>query len=107
MRGMCAASALTLLLLGSVAACAVEDAEPTDPSSAARTSKPSPPVDEEPQQESACDPNYGGACVPIASDVDCAGGSGNGPAYVQGPVTVTGVDIYDLDRDGDGVGCDA
>src|SRR5882724_5684914 len=40
------------------------------------------------QQPSQCDPNYSGACVPIASDVDCAGGSGNGPAYVQGPVTV-------------------
>jgi hypothetical protein len=53
-----------------------------------------------------CDPNYSGACVPIASDVDCAGGSGNGPAYVRGPVTVVGSDIYDLDRDGDGVGCD-
>lgn len=54
-----------------------------------------------------CDPNYSGACVPIASDVDCAGGSGNGPAYVQGPVTVVGDDIYDLDRDGDGTGCDS
>jgi len=53
-----------------------------------------------------CDPNYSGACVPIASDVDCAGGSGNGPAYVRGPVTVIGSDIYDLDRDGDGIGCD-
>lgn len=42
---------------------------------------------------SNCDPNYTGACVPIASDVDCAGGSGNGPAYVQGPVTVVGKDI--------------
>lgn len=52
-----------------------------------------------------CDPNYSGACVPIASDVDCAGGSGNGPAYVSGPVYVIGTDIYDLDRDGDGVGC--
>ena len=60
----------------------------------------------EEQQGPSCDPNYGGACVPIASDVDCAGGSGNGPAYVQGPVTVVGSDIYDLDRDGDGVGCD-
>ncbi|HKE51358.1 MAG TPA: excalibur calcium-binding domain-containing protein [Actinomycetes bacterium] len=48
----------------------------------------------------------GGACVPIASDVDCAGGGGNGPAYVRGPVTVIGYDIYDLDRDGDGVGCE-
>lgn len=54
-----------------------------------------------------CDPNYSGACVPIASDVDCAGGSGNGPAYVQGPVRVVGTDIYDLDRDGDGIGCDS
>jgi resuscitation-promoting factor RpfB len=53
-----------------------------------------------------CDPNYGGACVPIASDVDCAGGSGNGPAYVQGPVSVIGTDIYGLDSDGDGIGCE-
>jgi hypothetical protein len=57
-------------------------------------------------KKSNCDPNYSGACVPIASDVDCAGGSGNGPAYVRGPVYVIGTDIYDLDRDGDGVGCD-
>jgi resuscitation-promoting factor RpfB len=55
---------------------------------------------------SNCDPNYSGACVPIASDVDCAGGSGNGPAYVSGPVTVVGYDIYGLDRDGNGVGCE-
>ncbi|WP_250029610.1 G5 domain-containing protein [Paractinoplanes maris] len=52
-----------------------------------------------------CDPNYT-PCVPIASDVDCAGGSGNGPAYVDGPVTVVGSDIYKLDRDGDGTACD-
>jgi Ni/Co efflux regulator RcnB len=53
-----------------------------------------------------CDSNYSGACVPIASDVDCAGGSGNGPRYVAGPVYVVGSDVYDLDTDGDGVGCD-
>lgn len=57
------------------------------------------------ESSSSCDPNYSGACVPIASDVDCAGGSGNGPAYVSGPVYVVGRDIYGLDRDGDGVGC--
>lgn len=56
--------------------------------------------------QQGCDPNYEGACVPIASDVDCAGGSGNGPEYVRGPVYVVGSDIYGLDRDGDGVGCE-
>jgi uncharacterized protein YabE (DUF348 family) len=52
-----------------------------------------------------CDPNYSG-CVPIASDVDCAGGSGNGPAYLSEVVRVIGEDIYDLDRDNDGLACD-
>jgi hypothetical protein len=52
-----------------------------------------------------CNPNYD-PCVPVASDVDCSGGSGNGPAYVTGPVTVVGTDIYDLDRDGDGIACE-
>lgn len=55
---------------------------------------------------SNCDPNYSGACVPIASDVDCLGGSGNGPAYIKGPVIVIGSDIYGLDRDGNGIGCE-
>lgn len=59
-----------------------------------------------PQQQSPCDSNYSGACVPIASDVDCEGGSGNGPAYVSGPVTVVGNDIYELDRDGNGSACE-
>lgn len=58
------------------------------------------------QPGSSCDSNYAGACVPIDSDVDCAGGSGNGPSYVSGPVTVVGSDIYDLDRDGNGTGCE-
>jgi hypothetical protein len=57
------------------------------------------------KQSNECDPNYSG-CVPVASDVDCAGGSGNGPEYVQGPVRVTGTDIYELDRDGNGVACE-
>ncbi len=56
-------------------------------------------------QAKDCDPNYTGACVPIASDVDCEGGGGNGPAFVRGPVYVIGADIYNLDRDGDGVAC--
>ncbi|GAA1439145.1 G5 domain-containing protein [Leifsonia poae] len=72
------------------------------------TQQPAPPPAAEPPASApsgGCDPNYSG-CVPIASDVDCAGGSGNGPAYVRGPVTVVGNDIYDLDRDGDGTACE-
>jgi hypothetical protein len=57
--------------------------------------------------QGSCDPNYSGACVPIDSDVDCAGGSGNGPSYVAGPVQVIGNDIYGLDRDGNGTGCES
>src|SRR5262245_21112845 len=53
-----------------------------------------------------CHPSYEGVCVPVASDVDCAGGQGNGPEYVRGPVYVVGPDEYELDRDGDGVACE-
>jgi resuscitation-promoting factor RpfB len=53
---------------------------------------------------SNCTPGYS-PCLPPASDYDCAGGSGDGPRY-SGLVRVTGYDIYDLDRDGDGYGCD-
>ena len=58
------------------------------------------------QPNPRCDPKYAGACVPIASDVDCSSGRGNGPAYVRGPVRVIGRDIYRLDGDGDGIGCE-
>ncbi len=59
-------------------------------------------------QAEACDPNYSGACLdPNSSDYDCSGGSGDGPDYVDGPVEVVGSDPFDLDRDGDGVGCES
>lgn len=44
-------------------------------------------------------------CLPPASDYDCVGGSGDGPAYT-GTVEVIGVDEYGLDADGDGWGCE-
>ena len=56
--------------------------------------------------DDSCAPGYD-PCVPVAEDVDCAGGSGNGPAFVDGPIKVTGSDPYDLDRDGDGTACDS
>jgi hypothetical protein len=42
---------------------------------------------------------------PNKSDYDCAGGSGNGPGYVDA-VRVTASDPFDLDRDGNGYGCE-
>ena len=55
--------------------------------------------------DSECTPGYD-PCIPPGPDVDCAGGSGDGPRYVEGPVRVTGSDPYRLDRDHDGIACD-
>jgi hypothetical protein len=65
-----------------------------------------PPPAPAPAQPAGCDSNYEDACVPVASDVDCAWGSGNGPAYFDGVARVVGSDIYDLDRDKDGYACE-
>jgi hypothetical protein len=54
-----------------------------------------------------CHPNYKGACLKRnAGDYDCAGGSGNGPNYVRGPIRVVGADPFRLDADHDGIGCE-
>jgi hypothetical protein len=52
-----------------------------------------------------CTPGYS-PCIPPGPDVDCAGGGGDGPRYVQGPVRVNGSDPYDLDTNRDGTGCE-
>lgn len=63
-----------------------------------------PPVQDEPGQ--ACHPSYAGTCLdPNASDYDCLGGSGDGPLYT-GPVQVVGPDVFGLDADNDGLGCE-
>lgn len=55
----------------------------------------------------SCHASYQGACLAIgAGDYDCAGGSGNGPNYIAGPIYVVGWDEFELDRDGDGVACE-
>jgi predicted nucleic acid-binding Zn-ribbon protein len=58
----------------------------------------------EEQSSDNCTPGYS-PCLPPASDYDCSGGSGDGPEYT-GQVSVSGSDPYDLDADGDGVGCE-
>jgi hypothetical protein len=53
-----------------------------------------------------CHKSYRGRCLkPNASDYDCIGGSGNGP-YYTGLVRVVGPDVYRLDADRDGIGCE-
>jgi hypothetical protein len=68
------------------------------------TTPPPPPPTSAPRN---CDPSYPDVCLnPNAEDYDCAGGSGNGPLYVEGPISVSPPDPFDLDADGDGVGCE-
>jgi hypothetical protein len=67
------------------------------------TAPPPPPTTE----QRDCDPSYPDVCLdPDAVDYDCAGGSGDGPEYVRGPVRVRPPDPFDLDREGDGWGCE-
>jgi hypothetical protein len=48
-----------------------------------------------------CDPSYPDVCLnPNAEDYDRAGGSGNGPLYVEGPISVSPPDPSGLDADG-------
>lgn len=77
----------------------------TSPTEISKEESPTPSPVKQILTKPKCDPNYSG-CVPIASDVDCAEGKGNGPAYTTGPVQVIGTDVYDLDRDGDGIACE-
>jgi len=56
-------------------------------------------VSTESENLSECDPNYGGACIPIVNyDLDCPD--------VTGPVYVVGRDVHGFDRDKNGIGCE-
>ena len=55
--------------------------------------------------KSNCHSSYSGCLKTNAGDYDCAGGSGNGPNYT-GRVRVIGPDVFGLDRDKDGWGCE-
>lgn len=52
-----------------------------------------------------CHPSYRGACLDKRGDYDCREGSGDGPNFT-GEVQVVGPDVYDLDRNDNGIGCD-
>lgn len=54
-----------------------------------------------PSTSIACAPGYR-PCLPVRADLDC-----DQIAERLKPIRVTGADPYDLDRDGDGLGCEA
>jgi micrococcal nuclease len=69
------------------------------------TPKPTPRPTSRPKP--SCHPSYVGVCLKRGiGDYDCAGGSGNGPNYIDGPFRVVGYDEFGLDRDNDGWGCE-
>jgi micrococcal nuclease len=51
--------------------------------------------------DAGCHSSYS-PCLPIVADLDCPDVRGLGKA----PVTIKGPDVYRLDRDGDGLGCE-
>lgn len=67
---------------------------------------PKPPDSVDPPPPPSVDCQGYSPCLPPGGDVDCAGGSGDGPRYVDGPVNVGGSDPYGLDGNNDGIGCE-
>lgn len=68
------------------------------------TAPPPPPPTTAPRN---CDPSYPDVCLHQGiGDYDCGNGQGNGPNYVEGPLTVLPPDPFDLDGNGDGIGCE-
>ena len=94
--------ALLLLVVASVITFANRS---TPPAPATGSVAPSPSQIQFSPSESDCHPNYSGCLDPYAVDYDCIGGNGNGPLYT-GEVRIRGRDVFQLDSDGDGIGCD-
>jgi len=83
-------------------------APPAAPTTPPPTVGPAPPSDCHPSYQGGTDRDRGG-CIRVGlGDYDCWPGSGNGPNYVIGPVTVVGTDEFALDtNDPDNIGCES
>ncbi|ADP84677.1 hypothetical protein FraEuI1c_6707 [Pseudofrankia inefficax] len=105
-----AQTAPTRAAAAAVAAPHTSQAPPPPPAQAApppqnQAPAPAPPATTAPPPAN-CDPAYPDNCLHDGiGDYDCAGGSGNGPNYVSGPIRVLPPDPFGLDGDGDGIGC--
>ncbi|MGK8522642.1 hypothetical protein ACRS6B_14250 [Nocardia asteroides] len=98
--GTAATAALTLAIMLPAEASADPLSDLLCASGSAQFCPAPPPVQPGPD----CHPSYD-PCLPRVSDVDCEGGSGDGPVYT-GMVRVVGPDDYELDRNGNGIGCE-
>jgi hypothetical protein len=96
-----AAAAEAAAVKAAAAKAAADNAAAAKAAAARAAAAATPPTNSAPN----CTPGYD-PCIPPGPDVDCAGGTGNGPRYVQGPITVTGNDPYRLDADHNGIGCE-
>ena len=79
--------------------------QPSDTGGSLNSGASSPPAS---SAGSNCTPGYS-PCLPAGpSDYDCYGGDGNGPAYTAPGVVykITGSDPYQLDSNGNGLGCE-
>ena len=86
---------------------APDSASTTTPAASSQGANPASPAAPATPRVAKCDPGYAPQCLdPNASDYDCLG-QGDGPFYVDGPVTVVGNDRFKLDTsDHDGVACE-
>jgi hypothetical protein len=71
------------------------------PSTSTSTSETESSTTDDPEPDPTCHASYD-PCLPVADDLDCTDVRALGLA----PVTVIGDDVYELDADGDGLGCE-
>lgn len=86
---------LTILVASPVLAASKESSNSKSKSSSKKSAK----------TTAKCDRNYE-KCVPVASDVDCKPGNGNGPKYLSTSKRVIKKDVYRLDADKDRIACE-
>jgi hypothetical protein len=69
---------------------------------------PEPPPSVEPRNAGPdCTPGYDPCLPDFGDDYDCFSGEGDGPFYTGRVYVQQGMDVYKLDRDASGEGCEA
>ena len=100
-------AALACVGVIALSACSPLSGSSTSVSTGPTTSALEPEVTTAPQPRNApqCTLGYD-PCLPPAEDYDCWPGEGDGPLYTGRVAVQRGMDRYELDRDGNGAGCE-